>query len=93
MSDTDKPLVVGMTKAEHLLDSGADKLYDLIKAGELDSYLDGNRRKVTIASIERYVRKQLAASSSGFQRGQYPLRQSKEIPAQRRRKQEPQNAA
>jgi hypothetical protein len=85
MSETsdDKPLVVGMTKAEHLLDAGTDKLYDLIKAGELDSYLDGNRRKVTIASIERYIQKQLAAASGGFQRGAYPLRKTKE--AMRRR--------
>jgi len=64
----DKPLVVGMAKAKVLLDCSNDQLYDLIKAGELDSYVEATRRKITTASIERLIAKRLAANGSEFQR-------------------------
>jgi hypothetical protein len=48
----DKPLVVGVGKAKVLLDCSHDQIYDLLRAGELDSYLERNRRKITMASIE-----------------------------------------
>jgi predicted HNH restriction endonuclease len=56
-----KPLVAGMAKAKVMLDCGADTLYDLIKAGELESYLEGKFRKITTASIERHIENRLAA--------------------------------
>jgi hypothetical protein len=62
--DENKPLIVGMTKAEFLLDCGHDQIYDLIRAGELDSYIEGNRRKITMASIERLIAKRLADAGS-----------------------------
>jgi hypothetical protein len=62
--DPVRPLVVGMAKAEALLDTGPDSLYDLIKAGELESYLEGKRRKITMDSIERLIQKRLAAASA-----------------------------
>ena len=58
----DKPLVVGMSKARVLLDCSADQIYDLLKAGELDSYLEANRRKILVSSIEALIAKRLAAS-------------------------------
>jgi hypothetical protein len=70
----DKPLVVTMAKAEILLDCGYDKIYELIKAGLLDSYLEGHRRMVTVASIERHIQKRLAAASGEFRRGRHPRR-------------------
>jgi hypothetical protein len=73
----EKPLVVGMAAAEILLDSGIDKLYELIKGGELESYLEGNRRKITTASIERLIEKRLAAAGGQFQRGRAPLRKQR----------------
>src|SRR5215470_14907146 len=66
--DPVKPLVVGMNKAQALLDCGHDQLYDLIRAGELDSYVEGTRRKITMASIERLITKRLAATAGEFQR-------------------------
>ena len=48
-SNDDKPLVVSMAKARVLLDCGMDQLYALIKAGELDSYVEGTRRKIAAA--------------------------------------------
>jgi hypothetical protein len=65
--DPIKPLVVGMIKAEALLDCSHDQIYDLIRSGELQSYLEGHRRKITMASIEALIAKRLAAAGS-FQR-------------------------
>ena len=64
----DKPLVVAMAKANVLLDCSNDQLYDLIKAGELDSYVEETRRKITTASIEALILKRLAATAGEFQR-------------------------
>jgi hypothetical protein len=64
----DRPLVVGMAKAGFLLDCGRDHLYDLIHAGELESFLQGSRRKITMRSIQALIAKRLAANGGGFQR-------------------------
>jgi hypothetical protein len=88
MSATEKPFVVGMAKAGFLLECGDDQLYDLIKAGDLDSYIEGNRRKITTASIERLIQQRLAAASGEFQRGRAPLR--KQGPTRRRSSARPQ---
>ena len=64
----DKPLVVSMAKARVLLDCGHDQIYDLIKARELDSYTEGTRRKITMASIDALIAKRLAANGGEFQR-------------------------
>jgi hypothetical protein len=63
-----KPLVVSMAQAEVLLSCGHDQIYDLIRAGELDSYTEANRRKITMASIEALIAKRLAATGGKFQR-------------------------
>jgi hypothetical protein len=36
--------------------------YELLAAGELDSYLDGRSRKITVDSIHRYISRRLAAA-------------------------------
>ena len=63
----DKPLVVGVGKAKVLLDCSHDQIYDLIKAGDLASYIERNRRKITMASIEALIAKRLAATNGEFQ--------------------------
>ena len=63
----DKPLVVGMSKARVLLDCSADQIYDLLRAGELASYLERNRRKILVSSIEALIAKRLAATDGKFQ--------------------------
>jgi hypothetical protein len=65
--DPVKPLVVGLAKAETLLDTGLDSIYELIRAGELESYLEGKRRKITLCSIERLIQKRLAAAGAESQ--------------------------
>jgi hypothetical protein len=60
----DGPLVVSPRRARHMLDTGNTHLYELLTAGELDSFLDGRSRKITVDSIYRYISRRLAMSSA-----------------------------
>jgi hypothetical protein len=57
------PLVVRPKGARRMLNCGQTRLYELIAAGELDSFLDGRSRKITVESIYRYVRRRLEGDS------------------------------
>jgi len=59
------PLVVRPKGARRMLNCGQTRLYELIAAGELDSFLDGRSRKITVESIFRYIRRRLEESQSG----------------------------
>jgi hypothetical protein len=61
----DKPLVVGVRKAKALLDCSHDQIYVLLREGELKSYLEHNRRKILMSSIESLVERRLAATGGG----------------------------
>jgi hypothetical protein len=50
-------LVVGPRRARQMLDIGNTRLYELINAGELESYLDGRSRKIIVESIHCYVQR------------------------------------
>jgi hypothetical protein len=54
-----RPLVVGTTEARRLGGWGKTKIFELIAAGELDSYLDGRVRRITLASIEARIQRKL----------------------------------
>jgi hypothetical protein len=71
------PLVVRPRVARRMYgDCSADELYDKIKCGDVESYLDGRRRLIVVASIEADIaRKAAAAQANGFQRERYPSRQ------------------
>ena len=58
-----EPLVVRPKRAWQMLDCGNTRGYELVKAGELESYLDGRSRKITVESIHRYIGRKLAAAS------------------------------
>jgi hypothetical protein len=58
------PLVVRPTQAMLMLNCGREQLYELINAGELDSYLDGAARKITVASIHQRIERKLAEAKS-----------------------------
>jgi excisionase family DNA binding protein len=47
-----------------MLSCGNTRGYELLAAGELDGYKDGRSRKITVASIEAYIARQLAAAKS-----------------------------
>ena len=56
----DSPLVVSPRRARYLLNVGNTRLYELLASGELDSFLDGRARKITMASIGQYIARQLS---------------------------------
>jgi len=65
------PLVVSPAQAQQMLNCGSSYFYEELLP-QLDSYLEGDRRKVTVQSIERLVAKRLA--ESGGRKGSYPRR-------------------
>jgi hypothetical protein len=60
----DERLVVSPRRARHMLDCGNTRLYELLAAGELDSFLDGRSRKITVDSIHRYICRRLTPGES-----------------------------
>jgi hypothetical protein len=60
----DGPLVVSPRRARYLLDVGNTRLYELLAANELESFLDGRSRKITVESIHRYISRRLATGQS-----------------------------
>jgi hypothetical protein len=55
------PLVVKPKTAWRLLACSNTKGYELLAAGELESFLDGRSRKITVASIRALIARRLAA--------------------------------
>jgi hypothetical protein len=53
-------LVVSPRRARYMLDCGNTRLYELLKLKELESYLDGRSRKITVASIHQLIARRLA---------------------------------
>jgi hypothetical protein len=64
-----KPLLVKPKVAWKILSCGNTRGYELLNSGELESFLDGGSRKITMNSIHRYIERRLKEGSS--------LRQSK----------------
>ena len=59
-----EPLLVKPKVAWNLLGCGNTRGYELLAAGELESFLDGSSRKITMASIRRYIERRLAQGPS-----------------------------
>jgi excisionase family DNA binding protein len=57
------PLVVSPREAWRLLACGNTRGYALLAAGELESYLDGRSRRITMRSIHRYIAERLAETN------------------------------
>jgi hypothetical protein len=60
----DSPLVVKPKGARRMFNCGNTRLYELLAAGELDSFLDGRSRKITVDSIRRYIARQLTQAQT-----------------------------
>ena len=58
------PLAVPPKEAGGLLSVRLSRLYELLRAGELQSYEDGYSRRITMASIYGYVERRLADSGA-----------------------------
>ena len=67
------PLVTSVNGACRALDVGRDRLYDMINGGLIESFLDGDRRKIVIASIERYIAERVK-NSKKIERRRHPVR-------------------
>jgi len=72
------PLAVSAKEAARLLSLSLSKIYELLRNGDLQSYVDGCTRRVTMASIHQYVERRLADSGGNW----------RQITAQPRRRQQ-----
>jgi hypothetical protein len=63
-----EPLLVSPRDAWRMLGCGNTHGYALLKAGELQSFLDGRSRKITVASIHGYVARKLEQISTESRR-------------------------
>ena len=50
-----EPLVLTPAQAQTALQCGPTRLWALINTGEIESFLDGNRRRITAKSIRDYI--------------------------------------
>ena len=48
-----EPLLVKPADASRLLGCGRTRIYELVNAGEIDSFSDGRSRKITVELIRR----------------------------------------
>jgi hypothetical protein len=53
------PLVVKPKTAWKMLACSNTRGYELLNAGELESFLDGRSRKITVDSIHRYIARRI----------------------------------
>ena len=63
-SDWEGALVVKPRVAWKMLACSNTRGYELLNAGELDSFLDGRSRKITVESIRRYIARRFPANAA-----------------------------
>jgi hypothetical protein len=66
MEHNPEPLVVKPKIAWRMLACSNTRGYELIAVGELDSFLDGRSRKITVESIRRYIARRLAPTENSM---------------------------
>ncbi len=59
-----EPLVVSPKAAWRMLGCGNSHGYELLNGGELQSFLDGRSRRITVASIRAYIARKLATAGA-----------------------------
>jgi hypothetical protein len=57
------PLVVKPRVAWKMLSCSNTRGYELLAAGELQSFRDGRSRKITVESIQRYISRRLSPTA------------------------------
>jgi len=63
------PLAVPPLEAARMLSLGLSRLYYLMRTGELDAFHSGRSRRITVASIQNYIGRQLDAAQRKRGRG------------------------
>ena len=71
-----EPLVVSPGQAQVMLDCGTTYFYEILP--ELESYLEGRHRKITVASIKARIARKLEESPSGEDTDPLRVRQRQE---------------
>ena len=64
LTEATEPYVVGTTEARRLGGWGKTKLFQLIANGQLESFLDGSKRRITTASIHAFIHKKLQGETA-----------------------------
>jgi len=67
----ERALVTDVDGAAAMIDGSRDTVYKLLHGRELESFLQGRARRITIASIKGYIERKLASAST-FERARYP---------------------
>jgi hypothetical protein len=80
--DDIEPLVVRPRVARRMLGNcGTERLWELINSGEIESYLDGKARRITVSSIKAHIARQLAEAKANAaeprRRGRPPKAQAR----------------
>lgn len=57
------PLVASPNQTMRAIQVSRKKLYELINAGELESYTEGKSRRITVRSINDYIERRLEAEA------------------------------
>jgi excisionase family DNA binding protein len=71
-------IVVSPAEASRLLGASLSHVYVLMRRGEIQSYLDGRARRITVASIHRYIERQIAIADADEWRTQQARRRERE---------------
>ena len=58
------PIVASSNQTMRAIQVSRKKLYELINAGELESYTEGKSRRITVKSINEYLERRLAAEAA-----------------------------
>src|SRR5262249_6052652 len=72
-----EPIAVPPREARRLLGISNNHLYNLFKSGEIDSFYSGRARRIPVASLHRYVARQLAVSTGKRPPGRPRARRNK----------------
>lgn len=77
LSDWEGALVVKPKIAWKMLACSNTRGYELISSGQLDSFLDGRSRKITVDSIRRYIARRLAPTDKSVSTNAQPRRRGR----------------
>jgi hypothetical protein len=77
LSDWEGALVVKPKVAWRLLACSNTRGYELLAAGELQSFKDGRSRKITVESIRGYIKRQLAPTDNSMSTNAQPRRRGR----------------
>ena len=77
LSDWEGALVVKPKVAWRLLACSNTRGYELLAAGELQSFKDGRSRKITVESIRGYIKRRLAPTDNSMSTNAQPRRRGR----------------